>query len=488
MMATARRPDRGIHGVLRSPGKPLDAPARARFESRFQHDFSRVRVHDDAPAARSASDLGARAWTFGNDIAFGRGMYAPSTPFGDALLGHELRHVVQQQGLPAPSTPEVAADDTAPPRTQQVQRSALSTFLDVVLFVPRLFGLEVFPAEELKQYLEQLKRGPRKSLFSDNMARACVSRENELGPYSTDQKVGLVQDMLHGRASFLDEGSIIALLRRSKDRAEIVSRIGKTTLLSSFSGRNWRIVDAVMLTAADAGEPLVTRLRNLDPDQVQDYVANATDPAVAESAKRALALSRITAPVKWDVTLTQSGKGLIRSNGFTIYVLPDVIKPENGKLVLTNAEFQFSAPQEIAITPANANTPVGEAVIPNPFPRMTLWTEYSSEEQKKHRPGFGVGTRPTDKQTIREHESAHGQAWLDFVRDHPAPQFSGNATMLPAAFNAAVRQFKADIQKYSKDAREYSYKMADCVAGGQMPTDAMLAGTGFTAAICKENP
>src|SRR5262249_46219303 len=33
-----------VHQVLRSPGQPLDPAARAYFEPRFQHDFSRVRV------------------------------------------------------------------------------------------------------------------------------------------------------------------------------------------------------------------------------------------------------------------------------------------------------------------------------------------------------------------------------------------------------------------------------------------------------------
>lgn len=487
-MATARRPDRDIHGVLRSPGKPLDAPSRARFESRFQHDFSRVRVHDDAPAARSASGLGARAWTFGNDIAFGHGMYAPSTPFGDALLGHELGHVVQQQGLPAPLTPEVAADDIAQPRTRQVQRSALSTFLDVVLFVPRLFGLEVFPAEELKQYLEQLKKGPRKSLFSDNMARACVSRENELGPYSTDQKVGLVQDMLHGWTSFLDEGSIITLLRRSKDRADVVTRVGRNELWSNFSGRSRRVIEAMTMTAADAGDTLVSRLRDLDPDDVQDYVANATDPAVADSARRALTLSRITAPVPLRAALSQSGKAVFRINGVTVFALPDVYDPTTGNVVLTHTEFEADIPKQIPVTPQNANVAVGDAAIPVMGARLKIWTVYASEAQKTHEPGYGLGTRPQDVHTIRTHERGHGQAWFDFIQSTPPPQFTGTATMLPAAFNAAAQTYRAALEKWAKDAKEYSHKMTDCVPGGKMPTDEMLAGSGFTASICKEAP
>ncbi|MFL5801928.1 MAG: DUF4157 domain-containing protein, partial [Roseiflexaceae bacterium] len=43
-----------VQDVLRSPGQPLDAGARAFMEPRFGHDFSGVRVHTGARAAESA--------------------------------------------------------------------------------------------------------------------------------------------------------------------------------------------------------------------------------------------------------------------------------------------------------------------------------------------------------------------------------------------------------------------------------------------------
>lgn len=66
------------------------------MEPRLGHDFSGVRVHADGQAAASARSLGARAYTVGADIAFGRGEYAPETTEGRRLLAHELTHVVQQ--------------------------------------------------------------------------------------------------------------------------------------------------------------------------------------------------------------------------------------------------------------------------------------------------------------------------------------------------------------------------------------------------------
>lgn len=85
------------HDVLRSPGQPLDAATRAFMEPRFGHDFSRVRVHRDNQAAKSAQAVNAIAYTVGQDVVFGPGQYAPETASGRLLLAHELVHTLQQQ-------------------------------------------------------------------------------------------------------------------------------------------------------------------------------------------------------------------------------------------------------------------------------------------------------------------------------------------------------------------------------------------------------
>jgi hypothetical protein len=82
-----------VHDVLRSPGRPLDAPTRILMEPRFGRDFSGVRVHDDAKASQSAAAVQADAYTTGHDIVFAQGRYAPQTQTGAHLLAHELAHV-----------------------------------------------------------------------------------------------------------------------------------------------------------------------------------------------------------------------------------------------------------------------------------------------------------------------------------------------------------------------------------------------------------
>jgi hypothetical protein len=85
-----------IHEVVRSPGQPLDAATRAFMERRFGWDFSRVRVHTDSQAARSAKEIHARAYTVGQNVVFAGNQFSPATAEGRKLLAHELTHVVHQ--------------------------------------------------------------------------------------------------------------------------------------------------------------------------------------------------------------------------------------------------------------------------------------------------------------------------------------------------------------------------------------------------------
>lgn len=87
-------------------GRPLDTSTRAIMESRFGHDFSKVRIFTDARAEESAQAVNAQAYTMGPNLVFGRGMYAPNSSAGQHLLAHELTHVVQQSksgGTPSTS-------------------------------------------------------------------------------------------------------------------------------------------------------------------------------------------------------------------------------------------------------------------------------------------------------------------------------------------------------------------------------------------------
>jgi len=111
-----------VSSQLSPAGKPLEAGTRRHFENHFGHDFSKVRVHADSAAASSARSVAAQAYTVGNDITFGAGMFNPNSQPGRKLLAHELTHVVQQENPSRTGAHESQHEAEAARASQQVIR------------------------------------------------------------------------------------------------------------------------------------------------------------------------------------------------------------------------------------------------------------------------------------------------------------------------------------------------------------------------------
>jgi hypothetical protein len=119
----ARRKDPASVRDQLGSGEPLPGQVRARMESAFAANFGGVRMHTDTIGARLANQLNARAFTVGTHVAFGRGEFRPGTVGGDALIAHELAHVVQQRG--ATTAPGVTGSaGSAGPLERDADRSA----------------------------------------------------------------------------------------------------------------------------------------------------------------------------------------------------------------------------------------------------------------------------------------------------------------------------------------------------------------------------
>ena len=103
-------------------GQPLERHFQRQMEQRLGHDFSHVRVHADGEAARAADALQARAFTVGNNIAFGAGKFAPETVEGRRLLAHELVHVVHQRAGSAKPTRQTPIQLRTTPGTLQMDK------------------------------------------------------------------------------------------------------------------------------------------------------------------------------------------------------------------------------------------------------------------------------------------------------------------------------------------------------------------------------
>ncbi|MBE9180041.1 DUF4157 domain-containing protein [Oculatella sp. LEGE 06141] len=102
------------------------------MESRFNQDFSRVRLHTDAQADASAQAVNALAYTVGQDIAFAKGQYKPQTLEGQKLLAHELVHTLQQQR----TTPVASNALTASPSDSPLEHEADSYAESIANSIP----------------------------------------------------------------------------------------------------------------------------------------------------------------------------------------------------------------------------------------------------------------------------------------------------------------------------------------------------------------
>ncbi len=83
-------------GEGRSSGTTTSMPedVQAKMENSFGTSFGGVNIHQND---ESATQMGALAYTQGNNVHFAPGQYNPSSQKGQELLGHELTHVVQQR-------------------------------------------------------------------------------------------------------------------------------------------------------------------------------------------------------------------------------------------------------------------------------------------------------------------------------------------------------------------------------------------------------
>jgi hypothetical protein len=86
-----------LERVLHCSGEALPTEAQLALGQVFDHDLSRIRIHADTQANRAADAFDARAFAFGQHIAFADGEYAPHTSSGWQTLMHEIAHTAQQR-------------------------------------------------------------------------------------------------------------------------------------------------------------------------------------------------------------------------------------------------------------------------------------------------------------------------------------------------------------------------------------------------------
>ena len=452
--------------VAASPGHPLDNGTRDRMERQFDHDFSGVRVHHDSKAAASADAVRASAYTIGSHVVFGAGRYAPSTPSGQALIAHELAHTIQQQsgsggdhgaaereadqagqaiqtGAPARVSGEAAAD---PIQRQPVDKDKKPD--------KKLDDLEQ-RTRNLKERSRQTRDKVRKigsdvgvipdkdSEASDEMRRIVRAKfpdkAHRLAGYAHDAKSpGIRTDFTTD--PILHFGDAFFTLTPAEQEKKLAEEFAKIDPWCVANGR---------LIRADLSDRNVTdRVRGLSAAKLAELRDKVKDPEVSHYAD---SLRTMSTPLESGLTRQGQGNATAVIGDVNVVVAPDEL---NARQVpagtgLTDAH----GPIPLAQTPEVVNGRVTRFGA-YPKPTFTFHTAYAPNTDPDLPSGYGRGTTQHDIQagagSLRFHEGSHGVDFLQFLRDHPYPQFGGRVGMTIAQFDQAFRTYRDAVMDFNR--------------------------------------
>jgi hypothetical protein len=244
-------------------GEPVEPRARRRMELAFGGALDDVRVHTGAEAGGMAGERSASAFTVGRDVVFAPGTYAPGTFAGNALLAHELAHVVQQRSGRAGT--EAAGE-------REANAAARGALLGGGMRPSPGMGLRLqrCPTEE-REAAEQAAGGPE-ALQKIGDPKDSPTFEHWLGTFPSHSKAGETRDIAASApgisaevaAGKLDCADVALLLRHHWLKAHErslsfkVGPKGKETTLTIGKGAD----EAALKTCTDnAGSPHFQELR-----------------------------------------------------------------------------------------------------------------------------------------------------------------------------------------------------------------------------------
>jgi hypothetical protein len=164
-------------------GQALEPDVKSRMEGAFGTSFSDVKIHHSSAAGKLAQDMDAKAFTIGSDIAFGSGDYQPGSLVGDALVAHELAHVVQQRGGNATVAPKNRVAQPNEAVEQDADRSALGVIMRLYSGGREMLGIlgeNFFPTLQEGQQLRHKSCGSSKSKEQQEIERLAKLQHEHL--------------------------------------------------------------------------------------------------------------------------------------------------------------------------------------------------------------------------------------------------------------------------------------------------------------------
>ena len=398
-------PTEHVDEALRSPGQPLDGATHAFMAGRLGGDFSRVRVHSDPVAARSASALSARAYTVGDHVVFGTGEWSPGTSTGQRLLAHELVHVMQQQRS-AVGVQRQHTGTTTPAMQEEFVR-------DTIRFL-----------SESADHYGLVAQVPQ-AMF-DRVIDSWYSMVIRQGQ--------LIDTDLHGNATLKAQlrAAYISALRVLVTKHAATSGQTEEDLYRINSGRipDWaqphptHQVAGITTPIPDDVTVTTTRRGRVDFNLNGFDVQVSPDTRVARQSTTGLTSERIA----W---------GGVRARLQTTRGRTTVVSVTGPPTPLVTLRTSFVR---------GANTGNSSA--------------YGRGNTAEDRAGAAV--TPASG-SVAFHESRHSQAVLDFLRNNPPPTFTGRVGDTRAVFNAALTQWETAVRDYSRRMEQADTQQVHCV-------------------------
>jgi len=223
-----------VGDAIASNGKALDQETRQHMGSKFEYDFSNIRVHSNEQARESAQKINAKAYTLGNNIVMGEEHGLGGTEEKQSLLAHELTHVIQQQNNSVAGVPVV----------QRKGGTFGGFFANLGRGFVNIFSDELsYNDDTLTAYLKILDdtNSIEDDFDSDDKARAVVRKwrsGSAAFSLTVTRKVLLIREVLSGVTGDDDEIAILDILAGSSDSdlKAIFAQISPGTIQEDIHG------------------------------------------------------------------------------------------------------------------------------------------------------------------------------------------------------------------------------------------------------------
>lgn len=493
--------------ATRGSGESLPQDLKHEMSQKMGADFSSINIHTGTGAARLNRKLGARAFTYGQDIYFDSGAFNPESSAGKRLLAHELTHTVQQG-----SSPKIIQKDDNEEQ-DQVREATESERREYVREAIRYFenAGEFFQRASIRndKMLVSILRGWHEAvLHNENIINTYLNEDATLLQELRQAYTTGLRNLMTRASAQLNEPTVRLYLQNmhlipewawpgTADFNLATGQEKRDFIQATTNAFNDATTFSGFTTFTDATlRDVLTRLRDLLHSQLEiikgdlgndqslrdnlhnayqaalDRVLSAAAPQMGQSVTQLYIQYMdlipegmenyepgISTPVPSGVTPDASGNVVFTINGIEITILPDSAQAGSG------AETSFS------FSHGNINGTTRNGVItsftgPDPS-TVTIQTKYNPTMSPGSPSGYGRGTTATDEArgntSLGFHESRHGLDFIRYIRDHQPPTFDGAVGDSVADFQAKINDWQQAWQDYSDDMDETSLQNTDCV-------------------------